>query len=132
MMLNKMPMFVLLVALSLTAAAVPASAQGGADAVVEQGRAAGEVGEQADGYIGLVKPSVSAELKAHVNQINIKRKAFYTDLASKRGVSVNEVGGATACELFKSRVADGQYYRDETGTWHQRSGAVTMPGFCPQ
>ncbi len=106
-----------------------------ADPVLEQGRQSGAIGEQADGYLGIVNPAtIAAELKAHVNQVNIKRKAFYTDLATKRNVSVNEVGGATACELFKSRVGANEFYRDETGKWLQRKAteAVKLPAFCPQ
>ena len=117
-------------ALLTFAVAAPALAQA-ADPVVEAARAAGEVGEQADGYLGL-RSGGSADLKARVDQINIKRRAFYTDLAGKRGVKVNEVGGATACELFDSRIAPGEWYRDEAGAWQQRQGSapVKKPSYC--
>ncbi|MEX6724439.1 YdbL family protein [Parapedomonas caeni] len=104
-----------------------------ADTVVEQARAAGQVGEQADGYLG-IKGGASADVKARVDQINIKRRAVYTDLAAKKGASVNDVAGATACELFKTRVAPGEFYRTETGAWVQRKGSepVKLPPYCPQ
>ncbi len=103
------------------------------DAVIEDARTSGAVGEQSDGYLGIVKPG-SADLKARVSQVNIKRKAFYTDLAAKRGVTINEVSGATACEQLKNRVPAGGYYRDESGAWKQRAGseAAKLPSFCPQ
>ena len=106
----------------------PALAQ--ADAAVEAARSRGEVGEQADGYLGL--RSGGGDLKSRVDQINIKRRAIYTDLAAKRGVSVADVGAATACELFGSRVAPGEFYKDESGAWQQRqgSGPVKLPSYC--
>ena len=110
------------------ALAAPALAQ--SDPAVEAARARGEVGEQADGYLGL--RSGGGDLRSHVDQINIKRRAIYTDLAAKRGVTVADVGAATACELFGSRVGPGEYYRDESGAWQQRQGsaAVKLPAYC--
>jgi len=120
----------------VVALGVAAGLTGGAmaqDAFLDQARAAGEIGEQADGYVGAVK-GASGDLKARIDQINIKRKAAYTQLAEKRGVSVNEVAAATACELFQSRVGPGQFYRTESGQWVQRQGnaPVQMPSYCPR
>jgi uncharacterized protein YdbL (DUF1318 family) len=121
-------------ALLLAAAmAMPAHAQAG-DAVVAQARAAGSVGEQADGYLGYPSGAqASADVRAHVDQINIRRRALYTSRASERNVSVNEMAAAVACEIFQSRIAVGEHYRDESGQWRQRtvSQAVAMPSFCP-
>lgn len=113
-----------------TAVAFVAPALAQVDPTVEAARDRGEVGEQADGYLGL--RSGGADLKAHVDQINVKRRAIYTDLAAKRGVTVADVGAATACELFGSRVEPGQYYRTDGGEWRQRQGSapVQMPVYC--
>lgn len=112
----------------LLAFAAPALAQ---DSVVEQARAAGLVGEQADGYLGIVG-SAPGDLKARVDQINIKRRALYTQTASERGVTVDAMAAATACELFQSRVGPNQAYRDESGAWRKRNGSepVQRPSFC--
>ncbi len=101
------------------------------DSVVEQARAAGQVGEQADGYVGIVS-GATPDLKSRVDQINIKRRALYTQSASERGVTVDAMAAATACELFKSRVGPNQAYRDETGAWRKRNGGepVKLPSFC--
>lgn len=111
--------------------ATPLLAQSAPDPVVETARRNGLVGEQADGYLGFAA-APSDELKAHVNQVNTKRRAIYTDLAAKRGVTVNEVAAATGCELLQGRVAPGERYRDESGTWQQRQGnaAVKLPSYC--
>ncbi len=113
------------------AAGMATAANAQADPVVEQARAQGVVGEQADGYLGFAK-SPSADVKARVDAVNIKRRAFYTDLAGKRGVTVQEVAAATGCELFQTRVAPGEAYRSEGGQWQTRSGnaPVQRPSYC--
>jgi uncharacterized protein YdbL (DUF1318 family) len=94
-------------------------------------RASGQAGEQADGYLGLVG-SGSAELRAQVDAVNIKRRAYYTDLAAKRSAKIEEVAATTACELFRTKVGAGQYYRLPDGVWRQRDGGtpIPLPGYC--
>jgi len=94
-------------------------------------RASGQVGEQADGYLGLVG-SAPAGVRAQVDSVNIKRRAYYTDLAAKRGAKIEEVAATTACELFRTKVAPGQYYRLPDGVWRQRDGStpIPLPGYC--
>ena len=116
--------------------AVSALAAGGAYAFMLQDasaslRATGKVGEQADGYLGVVG-SVDASLRAQVDAIIIKRRAFYTDLAAKRGAKIEEVAATTACEIFASKVQAGQYYRLSDGVWRQRDAGqpVQRPAYC--
>ena len=94
-------------------------------------RSTGKVGEQADGYLGVVG-SADASLRAQVDAINIQRRAYYTDLAGKRGAKIEEVAATTACELFRTRVGPGQYYRGTDGIWRQRDGSapVPVPSYC--
>jgi hypothetical protein len=76
---------------------------------------------------------VSADVRGRVDQINIRRRALYTQRAGERNASVNEMAAAVACEIFSSRIADGERYRDEAGAWRQRTPtqAVATPSFCP-
>ena len=93
-------------------------------------RSSGQAGEQADGYLGLVG-SASADTRAAVDAVNIKRRAYYTDLAAKRGAKIEEVAATTACELFRTKVAPGQYYRLPDGVWRQRDSApIPLPSYC--
>lgn len=94
-------------------------------------RASGQVGEQADGYLGLVG-SAPAAVRAQVDAVNIKRRAYYTDLAAKRGAKIEEVAATTACELFRTKVGPGQYYRLPDGVWRQRDGStpIPLPSYC--
>ena len=94
-------------------------------------RASGQVGEQADGYLGVVG-SVPASVRAQVDSINIQRRAYYTGLAARRGAKIEEVAATTACELFRTKVAPGQFYRGTDGAWHKRAPgeAVPLPSYC--
>src|SRR3954452_22306893 len=123
----------LILAAGIAVAAVTAGAtaayawQGDAAASL---RASGQAGEQADGYLGIVG-SGSADVRAQVDAVNIKRRAYYTDLAGKRGAKIEEVAATTACELLRSKVGPGQYYRLPDGVWRQRDSApVPLPGYC--
>ncbi|MGE3141918.1 MAG: DUF1318 domain-containing protein [Hyphomonadaceae bacterium] len=112
--------------------AAPAGAQ--ADTAVDAAKAAGLVGEQADGYVGFVPgATVSADLRGRVEQINIRRRAAYTARAQERGVAVNEMAAAVACQIFSQRINVGEHYRNEAGQWVQRGAgqAVALPSFCP-
>jgi uncharacterized protein YdbL (DUF1318 family) len=71
------------------------------------------------------------DVQARVDQVNIKRKAYYTDLAGKRGVAVSDVAESTACMLLSNKVQPGQYYRTEAGAWVKRGDApVPLPARC--
>lgn len=115
-----------LIALGLVS--VPAAlAQSGA---VASAMSAGTVGEQADGYLGLAG-SVGADVRAEVEAINIKRRAAYTDLAAKRGVTVADVAAATGCQTLANRVKAGQVYRIGTGAWQTKGAApIALPPYC--
>lgn len=90
----------------------------------------GSVGEQSDGYLG-VNGSVSADVRSGVEAINIKRRAAYTDLAAKRGVTVADMAAATGCQTLASRVKSGQAYRIGAGAWQVKgNGAISLPGYC--
>jgi uncharacterized protein YdbL (DUF1318 family) len=90
-------------------------------------RASGQVGEQADGYLGLVDGSAPAGMRAQMESINIQRRAAYTQLASARGATIEEVAAATACQIFASRVGPNQYYRLTDGVWRRRNDSEPVP-----
>jgi uncharacterized protein YdbL (DUF1318 family) len=89
-------------------------------------RASGHAGEQADGYLGLVD-TAPADVRAQMEQVNIQRRAAYTQLASQRNATIEEVAAATACQLFATRVGPGQYYRLPDGVWRRRNGSEPVP-----
>lgn len=119
----------LVVALALAAlATAPLGAQ--SSPTVASARAAGQVGERYDGYLGFaVAPSPA--IRQAVLAVNIKRRALYSNLARQRGVAPEDVGVTAGCELL-NRVAIGEVYLLQDGAWHRRDpgeGAV-RPSYC--
>jgi uncharacterized protein YdbL (DUF1318 family) len=114
--------------LALSALA-PASAQQ-RDPAYAAARASGQVGEKMDGYLGLVGAG-SAELRALVNDLNIKRKAVYAQQAQAQHATVEEYAFTAGC-LAISRTAPGEKYQAPDGSWATRgAGAPQRDARCP-
>lgn len=75
------------------------------------------VGEQADGFLGVVSPDAPADVVQRVQQVNAERRAIYSQIAQKRGAPVSEVGKLQAQSLIPSDTRSGEYYRDASGIW---------------
>jgi uncharacterized protein len=88
-------------------------------ATVEAAKAAGTVGEQADGYLGYVKGSADAATTAAVSAINAGRANVYRQTAAKTGVTPVAAGEATGAQLL-AKVPAGQYYKPLGGSWTKK------------
>ncbi|MBA4802722.1 MULTISPECIES: YdbL family protein [Euryhalocaulis] len=106
----------LTILLAAALVAAPAVAQT-APQIVEQAKAEGVVGERADGFLGVVPSQVDSDIKQAVDEINIQRRAAYTRLAEKQGVSVDAVARVTAEKLIAEKVDSGEYYMNASGQW---------------
>ena len=104
-----------LAALALVAA--PAAAQ--RDPAYQAARTAGQVGEKMDGYLGAVG-SIPAEVDKIIKDLNIKRKAVYTQGAQGAGVSVEEFAFGAGCKNIRD-TAPGEKYLAPDGTWKTRA-----------
>ena len=121
-------MRVVLAALALCLAlSAPAQAQ---TPVVDQARAAGQVGERYDGYLGLVV-NVSATVRSQVAAINIRRRTLYSNFAASHRVSPQEVGITAGCQLL-ARVGVGEAYLLPDNVWRRRAAGQppSLPGYC--
>ena len=99
--------------------ATPAFADLASDkAAVDAAKAAGTVGEQADGYLGIVS-SADAAVTAAVNEINAGRRQVYTQTATKSGVTPDAAGQATGAQLIAKTPA-GQYIKPLGGAWTKK------------
>ena len=106
-------------ALALVLLATPAFADLAADkAAVDAAKVAGTVGEQADGYLGIVSGADGA-ITAAVNEINAGRRQVYTQTATKSGVSPDAAGQATGAQLI-SKVPAGQFFKPLGGAWTKK------------
>ncbi|MDZ4375876.1 MAG: DUF1318 domain-containing protein, partial [Phenylobacterium sp.] len=73
----------------------PAVAQtANAKAVVDAAKASGVVGEQADGFLGFVKPASDPAVQAAVAEINSGRAQLYREAAAKNGVTPAAAGAS--------------------------------------
>lgn len=109
---------------SLTATVLtiqPAAAAGiaSAKAAADAAKAQGLVGEQGDGYLGLVTGSADAAVTAAMGQINAGRAAVYRETAAKTGVTPEAAGEAAAVQLF-GKVPSGQYFKPLGGSWTKK------------
>lgn len=78
------------------------------------------VGEQADGYLGVVTGAdAGEELRREIRDINQQRKAVYADLARRNGVTI-EVAAALTAEKLINQAGPGQCVRDSSGSWIKR------------
>ena len=106
-----------------------ALAQEGRDPAYAAARSAGQVGEQKDGYLGVIG-SQPAAIQAMVRDINNRRRAIYTDKAAGKS-TIEEYAFATACRLI-SQTKPGEKYQAADGSWKTRdSGAPDRDARCP-
>jgi uncharacterized protein YdbL (DUF1318 family) len=107
------PFALLLAAVLLLAAPAftPAFAQS-----LDQAKAAGQIGEQSDGYLGVADPSASAAVRQMMNDINLKRREEYRGIASKNGTNLQAVEALSGKKLVE-RAAAGQSVRLPDGRW---------------
>lgn len=117
----------ILLALLALLAAGPAAAQTPA---VDAARAAGQVGERYDGYLGVAAP-VSGLVRSQVATINIRRRSLYSNLAASKGVSPADVGITAGCQLL-ARVSVGEAYLWNDGVWRRRAPGqpAPVPPYC--
>ncbi|MDX1922023.1 MAG: DUF1318 domain-containing protein [Alphaproteobacteria bacterium] len=75
-------------------------------------RAAGQIGEKADGFVVALDPSV----QALADQVNAKRQAEYAAVAAKKGQSVAVVGSVFASTIIAG-LEKGAKYQAADGSW---------------
>ncbi|QJQ32853.1 YdbL family protein [Sphingomonas lacunae] len=94
----------------------PAVAQ--RDPAYQAARSEGLIGEQPDGYLGIVG-TPTPQLERVVNDINLRRRAHYTQEAARLQATVEQFAFTTACNLIQNLDA-GLRYRAPNGTWMTR------------
>ncbi len=115
-------------ALAIAGLATPALAQ--RDPAYAAARAAGTVGEKIDGYLGIVG-SGDAALQAVVNDINIKRRALYSQRAQAANATLDEYALTAGCQAIMA-TRPGEKYQAPDGSWQTRgSGAPQRDARCP-
>ena len=107
-------------AASLAVLASPALAQ--RDPAYAAARANGSIGEQTDGYLGIVGAATPA-LRDLVNSINIRRRAVYTERAQQNRATREQYAMTAGCEAI-ARTVPGEKYQAPDGSWKTRTAAA--------
>ena len=104
-----------LVAVLLLLAAAPNAWAEDLDAA----KASGWVGERPDGFIGLVSASAPPAAKQLVDEINIRRRQKYIEIARQNGTAFDAVAALAGAKLTE-RTPPGQYVMTVDGVWHKK------------
>ena len=116
-------------AAGLLLAAAPVAAQPNGSAY-GAARAAGQVGEQTDGYLGF-PAAPSAEIRRTADDVNIKRRAIYAERAEVNHSTIEDYAFTTACRLIL-KTKPGEMYMAPDGSWKKRGpGAPLRDTRCP-
>ena len=106
---------------SLTLAGAALADPASAKAAVDAAKAAGVVGEQADGFLGFVNAgAASADVKAAVAEINAGRRQLYAQAAAKNGVTPAAAGASAFKTVVQDRLKAGEFYQTAGGAWVQK------------
>ena len=115
-------------AVALGGIATPAFAE--RDPAYAAARAAGDVGEKMDGYLGIVG-NETPELRRIVNDINIKRRAVYSQRAQATNATIEEYALTAGCQAILA-TAPGEKYQAPDGSWQTRTNAPPLrDSRCP-
>ncbi len=83
---------------------------------LEEAKTQGMVGEQPNGYLGIVQPGAPAEVQALVNDVNQKRRQTYEDISRRNATKLEAVemlAGKTAIDNTKP----GHFIQRPSGQW---------------
>lgn len=129
--MNSVTKTVLAIAAAATAIgglATPAFAQ--RDPAYAAARSAGQVGERMDGYLGIVVAETPV-LRRIVNDINIKRRAVYSERAKATNATIEEYAFTAGCQAILATVS-GEKYQAPDGSWQTRgANAPLRDPRCP-
>jgi uncharacterized protein len=104
----------------IAAGALIATAAGAVDqnGPIDTAMAAGTIGEQADGYLGFVRTPTpaQADLQRRVNEVNIRRRGVYIQVARDSGETLDRVALLQALRQITKAPA-GEYFQDLSDTW---------------
>lgn len=108
--------------------ASPAFAQ--RDPAYAAARASGQVGEKMDGYLGIVGAETPT-LRRIVNDINIKRRAVYSERAKATNATLEEYALTAGCQAILA-TQPGEMYQAPDGSWETRgTSAPRRDARCP-
>ncbi|HEY8152951.1 MAG TPA: YdbL family protein [Myxococcota bacterium] len=109
-------------AVGLAIAAVLLSVAGAPSASADEldsAKAAGQVGERPDGYLGVVAAGAPPAVTQLVADVNAKRKLKYAEIAKQNGTAIDAVAALMGEKLIE-RTPAGQYVMRADGRWARK------------
>jgi uncharacterized protein YdbL (DUF1318 family) len=82
-------------------------------------KAAGQVGERPDGFVGVVNENAPAAIKQLVADVNAQRKAKYAEIAKQNGTSIDAVAALAGAKLIE-RTPPGEYVLGVDVRWQKK------------
>lgn len=79
----------------------------------------GLVGEQADGYLGIVTPNPSAAVTALVDEVNGKRRAEYQRIATQNDITMADVEALAGRKTIE-KTPPGYYIKPPGSAWRKK------------
>jgi len=83
---------------------------------LQEAKAEGQIGEQRDGYVGLVVNNVASDVVALVRDVNNQRRQRYQQIAQQNGITVEQVA-ALAYERAVQATRSGHFVQNASGAW---------------
>ena len=83
---------------------------------LEDAKAAGQIGEQADGSLGVVSGSAPANVRRLVDEINLQRLEEYRAIAKRDGSSL-QAAQKVFGDLLAGKARPGEFVRGTDGRW---------------
>lgn len=81
---------------------------------LQDAKTQGFVGEQLNGYLGIIK--ASSDVKSLVSDVNKRRKAKYQELAQKNNIDLATVAKLAGNKAI-SKTKSGNYIQNQSGQW---------------
>lgn len=110
---------VIAVIVLVAAAAFAPVSTSAASAAIERAKDECLVGEQTDGYLGVVSgQQIDLALQRELRDTNQQRKTYYAEIARRNGVPV-EATAKIAGEKLVNQAEPGECIRDQAGNWRK-------------
>jgi len=85
---------------------------------LESTKNAGLIGEQANGYLGIVSKPASRDVESLVRDVNEKRKVRYLEIAQKNNLSLSQVETQAGQKLIE-KTSSGHYINSGS-SWEKK------------
>ncbi len=85
---------------------------------LDNAKSAGLIGEQANGYLGIVSKPATGEVEALIRDVNQKRKEKYQEIAQKNKLTLNQVETQAGLKLIEKTVSG--HYINNGSSWQKK------------